>query len=299
MAGLLDNKSRLLDIILTSRGRSQAMTGGLKFRYATVNDNESSYDSDNNGIAIQSAAQIGFESHSSPWDDLTITTNDDDYLISFVGDDIRLTPSGRLIQGNVVQVDDVADLAIESSLQSFKNLRSLSTLRVGIDDEGLSIEPDNAEFTIADRFPFDGLAESVSIDDVEGIFADYRFTNSPNFLFLPPVQPSTAAGDLVPLGEYENLREAIPVPDGPVPVDLSQLEESVHEFSRETERNTLCIQLFEESSDGHLQKLDIIPWGQVGVTREGKQKTLYFVGKTFIDGFDVPTFVNMFTLVLE
>lgn len=299
MAGLLDNKSRLIDIILTPRGRSQALTGGLKFRFATVSDPESSYDGDKDGIAVSTSAPIGFESHGSPWDDLTITTNDDDYLLSFLGDDIRLTPSGRLIQGNVVQTEDVADLAIESSLQSFKNTRSLSTLRVGINDQGLSVTPQSSEFIISDTFPFDGLAESVSIDDVEGIFGDFRFTNSPNFSFLPPVQRSTAAGDLVPLGEYENLRELVPVPEGSVPVDLSQLEESIHEFSRQTERNTLCIQLFEESNDGKIQKLDIVPWGQIGVTKEGKQRTLFFVGKTFIDGFDVPTFVNMFTLVLE
>ena len=58
------------------------------------------------------------------------------------------------------------------------------------------------------------------------------------------------------------------------------------------------IQVFETNTkDTKITKLDMIDYGQVKYGR--KVFHIIFVGKVFVDKFDQPTFINMFTLALD
>ncbi len=51
MAGLLDNKSRLIDAAFTLSGKSQAFAGGLRVKYVTFSDIGAKYEGDENEIS--------------------------------------------------------------------------------------------------------------------------------------------------------------------------------------------------------------------------------------------------------
>jgi len=301
MSGLLDNKTRMMDVFLTPIGRGQALQGGLKFRFATFSDAESKYQGDEENIAIKSTTPVGIESNTSPWDQIVLTTDESDFLLSFLGNGLSLSPSGEVITGSSFTsssiTDRSADYLFDASLESFKNLQILSTEKPSFFDPGLSCQPNEYQFSITDNFPFDGIPSESSIDGVDSLFQDFRLSNVPNFQFLPPVQRGNSSNITVPLGDFVNPNE-IPI-NQTLPVDLQSLEKAKFLFSNRTENNSLVIQIVEESNDGRIVKLDMIKWGLIGISNEGRQRNLYFVGKVFIDGFGTPTFVNLFTMVLE
>lgn len=301
MSGLLDNKTRMMDVFLTPLGRDQALKGGLRFQFATFSDLESTYTSDNDGIVIKSTTPIGIESSVSPWDQIVLTTDESDFLLSFTGDGVSLSSLGNVITGSAFSPPSgsvgPADYIFDASLDSLKNLQILSTEKPIFNDPGLSTQPESYQFSITNDRPFNLIPDVSPIDGVESLFQDFRLSRTPNFQFLPPVQRGGSAGSTIPLGNFFNPNEI--VINENLPVDLKSLESATFTFSRKTENNSIVLQMVEESNDGRIIKLDIIKWGPIGISRFGTQKNLYFVGKVFIDGFETPTFVNMFNMVLE
>jgi len=72
-------------------------------------------------------------------------------------------------------------------------------------------------------------------------------------------------------------------------------------FSETSEDNNIVMQMF-ETNDQKLKfkKLDVIDFGEFS-TQHSKRpnKHIFFAGKVFLDSFDVPTYVNLFTIVLD
>ena len=300
MAGLLDDKSRVIDAILTLSGRSQAMAGGLKVRYVTLSDTGFSYVGDSSEIALYSSASLGLECFSTPWDTVTVETDESGMMLGFAGDNFSVTPDGRaVVSGSVDPAFDVSAEITKTSLESFKNLQVISTRNKFLNDPGLSVTPNNYSYTITNTFPFSGEPPKSVIDDVDNFFTDKRLSNLPNFRYLPPTQRSRSdATAAESLGNYANLSEENNFASRDPISALSSLEGVSVKFSSRTEDSTLAIQIFEEGPD-YTQKLDVIRYGPVGISPEGGQSVVYFLGKVYEDGFKAPTFVNIFTLVLE
>lgn len=267
-------------------------------RYVTFSDSVSRYDGVD-GIAEKSSVVLGFEASPSVWDTITVETDESGIMLPFRGDDFTLTGGGQaIVSGSIDGNAEITSMIVSSSMASFDNIRALSSFEQAVRDEGLSASPKSHVFTINEVLPFTGEPPVSSIDDVESFFADMRLANVPNFKFLPPVQKlPSAAGGTEPLGKYVDLSEKDKSSSRPL-ASLESLECCNFEFSGQTERHTLAIQVFEERSKD-VKKLDVIPYGTVGFSPEGSRSMLYYVGKVFEDGFGVPTFVNIFTLVIE
>ena len=59
--------------------------------------------------------------------------------------------------------------------------------------------------------------------------------------------------------------------------------------------------MFEDGPDSKLIKLDIIDAGSF-VDKDSElspEKWVFYAGKIFIDDFNTPTFINMFTIIFE
>jgi hypothetical protein len=300
LAGLLDDKSRVIDAILTLSGRSQAMAGGLRVRYVTLSDSGFSYVGDSSEIAVYSSASLGLECFSTPWDTITVETDESGMMLGFAGDNFSVTPDGKAVMSG--SLDLSAEISREinrSSLDSFKNLQVISTRNKFLNDPGLSTTPNEYAYTITNTFPFAGEPPKSSIDDVDNFFTDKRLSNLPNFRYLPPTQRSRSdAAAAESLGNYANLSEENDYASRDPIKALSNLEGVSVKFSSRTEDSTLAIQIFEEGSD-YVQKLDVVRYGPIGISPEGSQSVVYFLGKVYEDGFKAPTFVNIFTMVLE
>ena len=60
------------------------------------------------------------------------------------------------------------------------------------------------------------------------------------------------------------------------------------------------MQMF-ETGDGKFLKLDVIDFGEFNVPEDEARpnKHVFFVGKVFIDTYGMPTFINIFTIVMD
>ena len=60
------------------------------------------------------------------------------------------------------------------------------------------------------------------------------------------------------------------------------------------------MQMF-ETGNGKFIKLDVIDFGDIYHSEDdvSSQKRVFFIGKVFLDSLKMPTFVNLFTMVID
>jgi hypothetical protein len=300
MAGLLDPKSRVLDTILTPEGRRQMLEGGIKIRYATVSDIGYSYDFNSSNQYVSSSITFGLESFHTSNDLIFPITDTSGRMYEYSGNSLFLNSGGSVyVSGSKTADTPKIDKISNSILDSLKKQQIISTLDTKRNDAGLSVEPNNVTFYITDDEPFDGEPSVTTLTDADSLFCDKRLSKSLNFKYLPPIQKSnTTIKSDVGLGKYTNFSEANDIGSVDFVKKLNSLQYTNLEFSRLTEYNDIVVQMFESSKET-IKKLDVIKWGRIGTSQEGGSSDLYFVGKVYFDEFDVPTFVNLFTMVIE
>jgi hypothetical protein len=61
------------------------------------------------------------------------------------------------------------------------------------------------------------------------------------------------------------------------------------------------MQIFEDGPDSKLIKLDLIDAGAFADSESEfyPEKRIFYAGKVFMDDFNTPTFINIFTIILE
>ncbi|MAF26034.1 hypothetical protein CL634_10755 [bacterium] len=73
-------------------------------------------------------------------------------------------------------------------------------------------------------------------------------------------------------------------------------------FLQTSAQNNIVMQMFEVDTDGlKFKKLDVIDYGEVIVEDDvlRPNKHVFFIGKVFLDSNSIPTFVNLFTVMLD
>ena len=84
MAGILDNKTRILDTIVTELGRRQISSGKMKIEYATLTDASAYYEFDPVSGSSDATRRIYFEAPGKRKQDLiTFETDDGGKLLGF------------------------------------------------------------------------------------------------------------------------------------------------------------------------------------------------------------------------
>jgi hypothetical protein len=59
------------------------------------------------------------------------------------------------------------------------------------------------------------------------------------------------------------------------------------------------MQMF-ETGNGKFLKLDVIDFGEFSTDETSRaNKRVFFIGKVFLDSVKMPTFVNLFTMVID
>ena len=238
MAGILDNKTRVLDAIVTQIGRSQIARGGLKIEFASFTDATTYYQADEVTANDDANMRIYFEAPGTKQQDfITFETDDSGRLLGYpetqdltiVGDELFKKDASTSDINSLVFVSGSGDFAslsdgiLASSINNFKNNYIIGTTGNGgiKTRRELKVSPDRHTFIISNTFPFDGnprLAVT-NIDSVECLFLDRRLSHFPNFKFLPPmvIEPSEDVFDFnkekekgkkqVFLGSYKPISE--------------------------------------------------------------------------------------------
>ena len=306
MAGILDPKSRIMDVVLTQQGRRQIASGRMKIEYATFTDLGASYDATNDLSIEDPSGKLYFEALGDVSADMiTFETDDSGYLRPFTGDSIAVTAGGNLLSGStnlVGSVSQASDFLLQSITQSLGWNQIIGTNDPLSETTGFQVSQPSITFNVRDGFPFDhsrGDVEWATLDSIESLQNDMRLSNLPNFKYLPPVN---AAGTLAgkALANYPDYNEKSDTDRIAMQSRLSQLESAEITFLETSSENNFIMQAFEIGAGSLINKLDAIDYGYRS-SLENPQKLVrtIFLGKIYFDSSNDPTFVNMFTLELE
>ena len=297
--GLTDSKTRVIDARLTDIGRSQLAGGGLRVSFVSFSDIGSSYEDAGKGVSADPVG-VGFESFSTPSDQITVSTNDKGQLLAnyvgnyILGNDGFVTRNSSAVE-TLVAADDFLSI---SMLDSFMNQRIIGSRNVVLNDTGFSITPTTCSFSLlSDTF---GNNPSVAFsNDVESFFQDKRLAQSVNFMYMPPVQRLGSRSVTGSLGNYINFAETYEATPEEVELSLSSLQVTELTFDKFSQRSQIAMQMFEVSGSS-ISKLDIIDYGNLPtLTDDGRNRRLYFVGKVILDSNQIPTFINLFDIVVR
>lgn len=313
MAGILNNKTRILDVLLTSEGKKQMANGTLRANFYSFSDSSAVYSRDTivSG-GLSETHRFILEASDSPYDQITFESNDAGALTAFPisGSEKFSIINGQIFSGSQENkriavtgsvFSSIANDLLSSSIDSFKKQMILKSPEF-IDDLPVNYAIGKSEvcFEITNTAPFQkNDITTANVDHIESFFQDKRLSHIPNFMFLPPVNKRNDGTSLEdPLSIYMDVKQADIVTKQDLDNELREFEKKgyKHEISfleTSTENNTIA-QMFEISNDS-VRKLDIIDFGSFQETNEH----VFFVGKIFIDDSDSETFVHMFTLVFS
>lgn len=304
MAGILDSKSRIMDIVITDQGRRQIAAGQMRIEYATFTDLGAFYSSDEDGVIEDPAGRIYFEAASDlPSDLVTFETDDAGLLVPYRADSFGAGGKNLTISGSLRDKKDTSQASEAISraiLESWGNLQVVGSIDPLDDLQGFQPSRKQIAFSVRNDFPFSPNDVKVAvIDDIEGLNHDVRLSKLDNFKYLPPINSS---GELAnqPIGSFPNLNETLDQDRQTFESRLSNLEYADIEFIETSIENNFVMQIFELSEDDGMIKLDVIDYGsRPSAADKSKIVRTLFAGKILTDGFGNPTFVNIFTIELE
>ena len=97
MAGILDNKKRIMDTIVTQEGRRQLSSGNFKIKYASFTDGNVFYEEDLLTGTTDATIRVPFETVNKWQDNIVFETDDSGNLLSFQGDGVELNADGSVV----------------------------------------------------------------------------------------------------------------------------------------------------------------------------------------------------------
>jgi hypothetical protein len=175
--------------------------------------------------------------------------------------------------------------------------------------------PNNVTFTVTSDRPISNPKQyTTHLSALDSVFSDPRFSNQPNFKYLPPSNKGAPAS--IDRGDPRAMQPFHIASYGPwgrthvfgltYAQTMSELQyfknlgfEQDVSFDPTSRDNKLVGQFFEKSSST-LRKLDVIDYG---IHRTGNSANpvahIFFIGKLEVDEKGTDTFLHLFTLVFE
>lgn len=322
--GILNNKERVLDTILTQEGKKQIAGSSLKATYYSFTDMGALYLMDTvvsggaqtpSGLEFNETYRNCFEASNLPQDTIVYETDDSGKLKTAI---VPTLSGASVLAGNIfvisssisTEVTDFTTFAslangvVSASIDSFKNQMLLSSPDPLDERERLFVlGPTETTMVITDDRPISNKNfQEGDIDHIESFFFDKRLSHIPNFQFLPPINHKKFTNDeTVQIGNYANIKQEPILNFNDIKSELSKLDsmgfkQTVNFVETSNENNLVC--QFFEFDNTTLGKLDVIDFGSFEV-EDGTTKHVFFCGKVFIDNNGLNTYVNMFTLVFD
>lgn len=347
MAGILDKKTRFIDLIVTQEGKRQIAAGKLRAEYASITDMHTFYQK---GYTYSEVTdRIYFEAMERPEHSIVMEKDDSGQLFTF-----DHSPTGSIVGNSIFEKEsqiesDLHKLKIATGsqfaslseeiektfLKHFqKNYFISSTDNIG--DNDFILNNYNLKYTITSVVPFSTGPNSsiINVNNAEPFMLDSKITHLPNFQFLPPVNEDGSE-----YGNYTDIRNTtletwdhlINRFGNKAFVDhkfnfssttdtrkdtsgdatgkhiifnkqiKTKKEYKTITFDKTSKDNNLLIQMFQKNKNT-LQKLDIIDGGifvEKNDPNKLYEKHVYYVGKIYLDDFNTPTFINLFTIIFD
>lgn len=301
--GILNNKQRILDSLITLEGRRQINGGQLKIKFAAFSDKHTFYEGSIASGSTDASERVFFEAVSLPQDQITFEADDSGRLLSFDGRSFTKIVDGKpVISGSFLtdssQFASTANTLLTGSVLNFKDLRIIGSQDLFIDDNEFLINPKEITFALSDENPIrSNSIQSISVNQADSFFQDRRLSHIKNFQYLPPRNKSTITDTRgASLGNYQKLSQQPILTLNELMDTLKNKEEQVVHFSETSRMNNVFCQFFEVSAND-MKKLDVIDFGTF--PSEGEDVHVFFAGKIFVDDLQRATFINLFTIIFE
>jgi len=201
--GILNNKSRVLDTIITRAGKSNLALGGLDIKYVSFTDGTAYYFPYPSGnldrAVLDDSIKFQLESSNLPQDQVVFGVNEQGNIQSSTYSslaDIAVSDGNVIIYDNDVNVSDRriwTNRLVSSSMDNFRDLKLISTFDSIFEDDDFGTIPDNtaftgSQFTVRRNLPLTGSSHSRQESSLPDIFRDPLFGNRLNYKFLPPIR---------------------------------------------------------------------------------------------------------------
>jgi len=334
--GILDNKSRVFDVLLTQQGRQQVVDGKMRIEYVTFTDDGTFYKADIASGSADATTRLYLECCNLPQDMITFEANDAGRLNSFKnlgGIEVRdgrivsssiTAASGSIVTGSNENLTvltgsvfaSTAGSLLASSIDNFRQLRILGTQGKLLDSEKFEMSHNQVTFSITDDRPIpSNMREYNHLSRLEGLFSDPRLSRAINYKYLPPVNKNVdrtidttdpvAIPDELKIAHFKPWGLVDPLDIDDVVVELAYYEQTGYmrevKFDPTSRNNTIVGQFF-ELTNNELKKLDIIDFGRHPWQDDDdrvKWLHVFFVGKVMTDDNGDDTFIHIFTLVFK
>ena len=339
--GILDSKTRILDSIVTLEGRKQLANGGINIRYVSFTDNATFYAADLENGSADATVRLYLEACHLPQDEVTFHADESGRLLALKNAADVVVKSGQLLkttfdpalltgsnssmfETSVLRGSELQEYAnglLTSSIDNFKKQQIIATKDSFFEDDGFALSNKEIEFVIHNDRPIsekNGFIANIS--HLEDIHSDPRFSNTPNFKFLPPINKTDEIVDksnvdnLRPflLGNYSAWGPTKKLTHKDVINEHLQYAKTGYvktvNFEPTSRANNLFMQAFEVTNDTML-KLDIIDFGvwnnpqnstftEQSTNAPGQVMHILFVGKLITKPeTETHSFVHLFTLI--
>lgn len=308
--GLLDPKSRIMDVVLTDQGRQSLSRNQFKVAYYSVSDSTVFYQNDVSGSS-DVTSRIYFECASDlPQDIISLPVNGNrqvSYVRSTSIPETDRIYGGKMLRGTSSQLTGSAFISginnvLSSSLENYRNNFIIGTVDDFFEDDTFEVSPQSVSFMLSDDRKY-GAISTARVSSLENFFQDPLLSNVDNFAYLPPInKPTDSSGAAEQLGDYASLGGNIEMTYADIVEELkiSKSKGACREFSFDPapRSNNIHMQIFEQASD-QLVKLDVVDFGTHRDAASGNPVRVLFAGKVYLDDYGMQTFVRMFTVVLE
>lgn len=293
--GILDPKSRVIDLLLTSEGKRQLINGQMRVDFISFSDTSINYND-------EEIEKIILEANDLPQDQITAEADANELIRKI------LTPNFKVINGNAYDItskplsgsitSNFFDEIVDSSLENFKKLQIIKSQDSFYDNKNLSSDILSASITITNNDINQNNDDNkpslnLSVDLMPSIFLDVDASKSKNYLYLPPTDDNDK-----PLYDYGFRKGTNEIINDDL-LNKRLLNKKKNSFKLNSSGKT-HIQIFqsENNSTHSLRKLNIIKYGNLFESGTFKG-VAYFVGRLLIDNSGNSTFYRIFTILIK
>lgn len=331
MSGILDNKSRVIDAIITYEGRRQMAEGTFSINYATFSDAHVVYQQDPDNGHVDPTEKIYLEAFNTPHDQIIFEADDSGKLLpplngnNFASSGLSLQ-SGKLrklthnyISGTFIEESlsgsrfaSQLEGILTSSIDNFKKLQIIGTNDKLFHEDEFVLNTNEIEFNIHPNKETIQMLYSTNVNMLDSLFNDEKLRNLINFRWLPPIKKigiepvdKTNIIDLSEkgyhLGNYPPWGRIDPLTYIDIKNELKNYEQSSKTiyFDPTSKDNDIIAQFF-EINDSEVKKLDIIDYGKVYDNSNNNNMIshhIFFIGKIIVDDNGTDSFIHLYTLV--
>ena len=192
MAGILDRKERILDVILTEEGYRQMQSGDIRFTYATFADKDSIYSLDENNVFQSGSLNFRHEASNSYFDFINpeIDLNRGANFNINLGNENAIEVLNNL---NNLTDNETTFITASANINTFiaNGLKKHSVLLTtsSLDKDFLKLkgnfnEDEYYHYNIEDNTAETSIQTLVNVNEINLIKDDARFSDKLNFSIL-------------------------------------------------------------------------------------------------------------------